>query len=95
MFVEVDYGFELLVAVEAECVIAWGMLIDGGGDGAQALQVSVDVTGDLDFKMAQTVSVDALVERLRQRVVEFFIIWDGVSGQRISQADRVAREHTG
>ena len=71
------------------------MLIDGGGDGAQALQVSVDVTGDLDFKMAQTVSVDALVERLRQRVVEFFIIWDGVNGKWISQADRVAREHTG
>ena len=89
------HGFELFVAIETECIVARRMLLDSGGDAAQAFKVSVEVAVDFDFEMAQTVGLDALVKRLRQRVVEPLILRYGIGGQRISQPNRVACEHLG
>ena len=89
------HGGKLLVAVEAEGEIIRRVLGDRRSDTVEALEVGVGVAADLDFEMPQAVRPDTLVERLRQRVVQLFPGRYRLAGQRVGQADRVARQHLG
>ena len=95
MSAECLHGGKLLVAVEAEGKIIRRVLGDRRSDTVEALEVGVGVTADLDFEMPQSVRPDALVERLWQRVVQLFPGRYLLAGQRVGQADRVARQHLG
>ena len=93
MVAKIVHGLELLITVEAELVVTRRVLPDCGSNTAQALVIGVEVAVDFDFEMAQAVGANALVERLRKRVVEQLIGRDGGGGQRIGQANRVSGEH--